>query len=433
MELKKVLIFLILGCFGANVSLAFCGRDTLRCQIYFPVGSSTVNLSFRNNGTRLDSLLARICSRQENMSLYRVILRSGASPEGNIRLNQQLSDQRCTVLQSYIQERLSLPDSAFVSLSLGESWEELSSLVRDSDMPFREEAFSILRDTPIWVTRNGAVVDSRKRQLMNLRGGRVWRYMLEHFFPELRNCSVIICELESVITGKDGKCHSPSKKVEPADTIIIRNTPERAAVVHDTVQAPVPVIDVSKPFYAGIKTNLLYDIFLIPNIGIEFYLGKGWSLGGSWMYAWWKKDRRHRYWRVYGGEVGLRKYFASHAVGRPLSGHHIGVYGQVLTYDFELGGKGYMGGRPGGSLWEKSNYGFGLEYGYSLAIAKRLNLDFSLGVGYLGGIYYKYVPMDSRYVWQSTRQRHWFGPTKAEVSLVWFWGRSGYNLKKREK
>ena len=39
--------FLILGCFGANVSLAFCGRDTLRCQIYFPVGSSTVNLSFR--------------------------------------------------------------------------------------------------------------------------------------------------------------------------------------------------------------------------------------------------------------------------------------------------------------------------------------------------------------------------------------------------
>ena len=257
--------------------------------------------------------------------------------------------------------------------------------------------------------------------------------MLEHFFPELRNCSVIICELESVITGKDGKCHSPSKKVEPADTVIIRNTPERAAVVHDTVQAPVPVIDVSKPFYAGIKTNLLYDIFLIPNIGIEFYLGKGWSLGGSWMYAWWKKDRRHRYWRVYGGEVGLRRYFASHAVGRPLSGHHIGVYGQVLTYDFELGGKGYMGGRPGGSLWEKSNYGFGLEYGYSLAIAKRLNLDFSLGVGYLGGIYYKYVPMDNRYVWQSTRQRHWFGPTKAEVSLVWFWGRSDYNLKKGGK
>lgn len=29
-----------------------------------------------------------------------------------------------------------------------------------------------------------------------------------------------------------------------------------------------------------------------------------------------------------------------------------------------------MGGKPGGSLWDKANYGVGIEYGYSLAIAK---------------------------------------------------------------
>ena len=150
------------------------------------------------------------------MSLYRVILRSGASPEGNIRLNQQLSDQRCTVLQSYIQERLSLPDSAFVSLSLGESWEELSSLVRDSDMPFREEALSILRDTPIWVTRNGAVVDSRKRQLMNLRGGRVWRYMLEHFFPELRNSVSTVLYLH-IVAQQDSETEPEPIAVVPSE------------------------------------------------------------------------------------------------------------------------------------------------------------------------------------------------------------------------
>lgn len=102
----------------------------------------------------------------------------------------------------------------------------------------------------------------------------------------------------------------------------------------------------------------------------------------------------------------------------------------MLTYDFEFGGKGYMGGRPGGSLWEKSNYGFGLEYGYSLAIGRRLNLDFSLGVGYLGGTYYEYAPMDGHYVWEATKNRRWFGPTKAEVSLVWLLGRGNYNDKK---
>jgi hypothetical protein len=37
----------------------------------------------------------------------------------------------------------------------------------------------------------------------------------------------------------------------------------------------------------------------------------------------------------------------------------------------------------------------------------------------MGGEYMKYVPMDGHYVWQSTMKRHYFGPTKAEASLVW--------------
>ena len=104
----------------------------------------------------------------------------------------------------------------------------------------------------------------------------------------------------------------------------------------------------------GLKTNLVYDALLVPNIGVEFALGKGWTLGGNWMYGWWKNDRRHRYWRVYGGEVGLRKYFGQRASDKPLTGHHVGVYGQLLTYDFEFGGaviwvavpEGHCGIRP---------------------------------------------------------------------------------------
>ena len=46
-----------------------------------------------------------------------------------------------------------------------------------------------------------------------------------------------------------------------------------------------------------------------------------------------------------------------------------------------------MGGKPGGTLWEKMNYAVGLEYGYSLPVARRLNLDFVIGVGYWGGEY----------------------------------------------
>ena len=79
---------------------------------------------------------------------------------------------------------------------------------------------------------------------------------------------------------------------------------------------------------------------------------------------------------------------------------------------------------------DKMNYIAGLEYGYSLPIRSRLNIDFSIGVGYWGGIYYEYLPMDNCYVWQATKQRHWFGPTKAEISLVWLIGRCNYNKEK---
>lgn len=94
----------------------------------------------------------------------------------------------------------------------------------------------------------------------------------------------------------------------------------------------------------------------------------------------------------------------------------------MLTYDFEWEGKGYLGDR-----W---SYAGGVEYGYSLPVARRLNIDFTLGVGYLGGEYKKYVPRDGHYVWKATKDRHWFGPTKAEVSLVWLLGPGCNNSKK---
>ena len=59
-----------------------------------------------------------------------------------------------------------------------------------------------------------------------------------------------------------------------------------------------------------------------------------------------------------------------------------------------------MGGKPGGTLWDKMNWAAGVEYGYSLPVARRLNIDFTIGVGYWGGTYHEYKPVDDCYVWQ---------------------------------
>lgn len=188
--------------------------------------------------------------------------------------------------------------------------------------------------------------------------------------------------------------------------------------------------DVRKPFYMAGKTNLVYDALLVPNIGLEFYLGRNWSIGADWMYSWWSKNSRHRYWRIYGGGITLRRWFGRAASEKPLTGHHIGVYGLAGTYDIEFGGTGYMGGKPGDNMFARMSYGGGIEYGYSLPLTRRLNMDFTIGLGYLGGKYYKYKPYEGHYVWLETKNRHYFGPTKIEVSLVWLIGRGNANSNK---
>lgn len=182
---------------------------------------------------------------------------------------------------------------------------------------------------------------------------------------------------------------------------------------------------INQQHHISLKTNLLYDVLLIPNIGLDFYLKNNWSLSGNWMYAWWKNNNRHRFWRVYGGDIEVRRWFGVRASEKSLTGHHLGLYAGIVTYDFEWEHRGYLGDR-----W---SYGGGISYGYAVPIARRLNLDFSIGVGYLGGEYKEYLPIDTHYVWQSTKQRHWFGPTKAEISLVWLIGANNFNRRKVSK
>ena len=162
----------------------------------------------------------------------------------------------------------------------------------------------------------------------------------------------------------------------------------------------------------ALRTNMLYDVALIPNVGAELYLGRQWTVGVDWFYTRLSSESNNRCWQGYGGYLTLRRYF-----GQPFTGHHVGAYALGLTYDVEFGGKGYQADHFG--------FGAGVEYGYSLPVSRSFILDFTLGLGFQDGEYKTYEPMDGHYVWQSTNKRHWLGPTKAEVSLKWMLGKKG--------
>ena len=424
--LSKRLLFLLLLCGGGYVSAQEV-RDSV--NVYFRQGHTALDPLYRNNGDNLEGFAARVRAVKEDGScrIRSIRIVGGASPEGNTALNKVLSEKRASQIVAFLKRQVSLEGIAFDIDARGIDWQGLAELVEKSDMPYRNEVLHILYNTPEWITRGGVVVDGRKRQLGMLHGGAAWNYMYEHFFPALRGSGTkIVCDIERLVPLPVDSV--PEHPAVLRDTVTIIRTD--TVILHNTVY----ISGCQRcPFYMAVKTNMLYDALAVPNIGIEFYLGKNWSVSADWMYAWWKTDRHHRYWRAYGGDLALRKWFGSAATDKPLTGHHLGVYGQLLTYDLEWGGKGQIAGVPGGSLWDKANWAAGLEYGYSLPIARRLNLDFTLGLGYMGGTYYEYIPADGCYVWQSTKQRHYFGPTKTEISLVWLIGYGNYNRSKGNK
>ena len=405
--------FMLLGCIQA-----FGQESRKEVCIGFPVGNSTLDTAYGNNAARLSEVVSFLESvkKDSTLELVEVSFCGSASPEGGFAINRELAEKRRNSLERYVRERVSLPDGIISRPEGFIAWERLAELVEVSDMPHKEEAVDVLRNVPEFTYNNkGVLVDSRKKHLMELQYGRTWHYMHKHFFDQIRNASVILVTVRQkpVIEEKTVVKEEPVVPA-PADTTAVV---EKA----DTIVAVSP--ETSKPFYMALKTNMLYDVLAVPNIGVEFYLGKNWSISGNWMYGWWKKNSSHRYWRIYGGDLAVRYWLGKKANEKPLTGHHIGIYGQAFTYDFEWGGKGYMGGEPGGTLWDKTNYAAGVEYGYS-------NIDFTLGVGYWGGKYYEYIPLDGHYVWQATKKRHWFGPTKAEISLVWLLGKGNSNNKK---
>lgn len=433
MYIKKMIVsaYFLLGC-----SMSFGQESQKEIFVRFPIGHSIINTGYRDNASQLSEAVTFLknTQRDSTLELVRVTFSGSASPDGGFANNRKLAEKRLNSLERYIRGQVSLPDSIISRSENVFAWESLANLVAESRMPYKDEAIDVLRNIPEFTYNDkGVLIDSRKKHLMELQYGRTWNYMYANFFSKIRNAGVIL------VTVRQKPVIKAEQEVKDASepTDIKEENPDTVAVVDtvavDTV-ATTPAtnnaIRSEKPFYMAVKTNMLYDVLAVPNIGVEFYLGKNWSVSGDWMYGWWDKDSKHRYWRIYGGNISIRKWFGKKANEKPLTGHHLGVYGQAFTFDFEWNGRGYMGGIPGGSIWDKTNYAAGIEYGYSLPIARRLNLDFTLGIGYWGGRYYEYIPLDGHYVWQATKNRHWVGPTKAEISLVWLIGKGNTNNKK---
>lgn len=388
--------------------------------LFFPPNIADVVEDYKGNGRTIETMVKDLNKTLElegtapdSLTIY-----ASTSPEGSSRLNRRLAIQRADNTRDVLVK--AFPQFSPEQIKVVSAPNDWSGMV----LTLRRDTTFIFRNILLRLLTN----DNIKNKDAEIRGRHphIYAAIRDRMFADMRTASISIKVVRTRANVDEYVVEQVEQKkisvVEPIVAPIVIPEPE----VHEPIVAVAHEVipDMRRPFYMAAKTNMLYDLGIVPNVGVEFYLGKNFSVAGNWMYSWWKNDNVAWYWHTYGGDLAVRYWMGKAAKEKPLAGHHVGLYGQMITYDFEVGGKGLLADR-----W---SWSVGAEYGYSLPIAYRLNIDFTLGVGYHWGIFEEYLPIDGHYVWQATKRRQYIGPTKAEISLVWLIGYGNWNINKKK-
>ncbi len=433
--------------------------DDVLPSVQLPQGVSRVdNNPFVQDAAReLNNLL-----KDENVKLLRVYVCGSTSPDGLWQYNVNLSKARTDATVRYLRQATGIPYDKICSENLNEDWDRLYELVEQSDIPYREEILNII-STKKW--------GERKLALQKLGGGKVWRILIDEFFPQLRCVRIaFFCQWDEGKTYMVEPAPEPVIVEKPApviksqvDTIYVRDTvyciqetvviPVAPAPVPEPAPEPVPVpeptpepvqvvelytpepvqvvepepVQLKGPWMMGFKTNLFGDGVLVPNLGVEFQLGKHVSLDIQGLYSQWNiLNMADATTNIYGVTPELRLWTGKKAMRK---GSFFGVHGRVVWYTLQ-GPDGLLYQNGPENVWE-GNYlnagnktpawALGLTYGYSIGFGRKGNwgLELTLGVGYAN--YKQNIAEFTGDAWQyiEHQDKHYLGITKVGVNLTY--------------
>lgn len=383
---------------GGNVRKRISSEFTIR----YVFDKTNIDETYMGNKAQMDSI-RNFVSRIE--TLDSIVIYSWASPEGGYRHNVDLAVKRGETARDFLlatfeeygkdaPERIDLEP-------LAENWQGLTRLV---EKRYRRHD----RDLVLKILRDKSIGDeTRKWRLQQLDDGYTWDFLWRIYMPELR-AATWICVWAEVI--------------EPM--------PQVQACQHRLQSAPGSIIMPQETTTGykdsrtilGLKTNLLYDAVTAVNYAVEIPFNEKFSLQLQQHTPWWlSKSNKHCLQFLTGG-AEFRWWFLPQTSGETadrkqrdaLTGHFLGAYGWGGIADIQWG-------RNFG-CYQFDFFSAGLTYGYSMPVSKYLNLEFSISAGYANIPYQHYIPTDD---WQilirdknNAGTLHYFGPTKAEISLV---------------
>lgn len=389
---------------------AYAQVSTDSVSVYFRVGHSQFEPAYDNNSSTIASFIDRL--NQAGESIDYVVVRGYASPEGLAKVNNRLAKKRCESVAHYIISNSNLDASLVRTEPEGIGWGVLRKEVETApDVPSREKILDVLDNVPEWVFNSkGRVVDGRKKRLMEIDGGRPYKWMLAHLFPRLRKAVAVAVYLKNEVTPVEVVVPAEEPEIEIVETEIVSSDTIVAPVdsIEDTL-TEAPVEDAIKEKYLkrfALKTNLLYYGVVLPNLELEWHINKDWSVSIEGDVAWWSNRERNKFYQLAVITPEVRRWIKNRDYWH---GMYVGIFGGGGLYDLENGGTGRQG--SGGMA--------GLSFGYMWPVWKNLSFEAGIGAGYMYTRYKEYQPLDGHKLYLRTKNMNYFGPLKLKFSIVW--------------
>lgn len=370
-------------------------------RISYPVNDTELHPDYLDNSSALETIKRYFATSPRIDS---IVIFSYASPEGSYRLNRRLALERGERARRYLLENMAsfrdFPDSLIIVKPVAENWDGLLDMVN------RYYPYSDKQDVINLLTREDISADKKKDHLKQLNGGRPWRYIKAKILPHLRHATWVAEWVYVPYTP----VNVPAVEAIRSEAVTGVHPISLPTNGHHVVQPP---LQVERKTIVALKTNLLYDLLSWTNFSVEVPFCKDrMSLLYYHQFPWWTWGQADNEFCTRFLSVGAEARWWFRTSGC-LNGHFLGAYAESGKYDFEY---------QRSFCYQGDFYSAGLSYGYAMPIGKHLNLEFSISAGYASIAYRGYTPSeDYEILWSDSNKVgriHYFGSTKAQVSLV---------------
>lgn len=349
-----VALFSALFSYSQENKVTKCLEQSDTLTIYFPLNKYIFDPLYMGNKDNLDKF-------DDLNNIQSIVCRVCSSPDGPLSRNAFLSKKRALSVTEYIHAHYEVSDSLVNISTEDEAWDELESLVRLSDMPWKDDVLDIFQNNPLTVKgEDGRIVEKREIALQQYKDGQVWEWMKNNWFPLLRQTMIIIktsVEREIVLL--------PMVEV-PTFTL---EAPTSSNLTYTRSQIPAPW-----KRHLHLKTNFIGWAMGHANIAAEIDLVPHWSLAIPFYYSggldYFKSNIKFRGIVI---QPEARYYFNNN------DGLYVGAHLGLGWYNIALGGEYRIQDHKG----RTPAYGGGLGLGYAMNFKKqpRCGIEFALGAG----------------------------------------------------